>query len=181
MTILARVAIVCATLGPLQASVLFELTPSPQIVVGGTSVSVNAVVTGLGNPPSVGSFDIDIGFNSALLSPTSVTFGTLLGDPALFEALTDFKFSPGVVNIAEVSLLSNAQLDARQSPNIILATLHFQALTSGTATFNYLGGPIDDGNGILLFGGKVPEPATVFLTALSLMACAWVSRRRIWR
>ena len=131
---------------------------SPQSIIAGNPVSLNLVVSGLGNPPSVGSFDITVGFDPALLTPVSVDFGSSLGNIGALEALTDFQFSPGMVDLAEVSLLLNGQLDVLQSSSIMLAAINFQAITSGVANFEYLGGPIDDANGELLIGSKVPEP-----------------------
>jgi hypothetical protein len=71
-------------------------------------------------------------------------------------------------------------LDARQSSSFTLATLTFQALASGTANFNYLGGPIDDGNATLIFGSKqvVPEPPTWAPVATCFAAIIGIYRRK---
>jgi hypothetical protein len=67
----------------------------------------------------------------------------ILAQSRLFEALTDSGFVGDIANAAEVSLLPTAQLDALQAPNFTLFTLNFTALRNGTATFQYLGGPVD--------------------------------------
>ena len=93
------------------------LVPGSATFNAGDLVQVNAVISGLGNhaPPSVGAFDVSVGYNPLLLAPDDVTFGLLLGDPFLFEALTDVDFlTPGIANFAEVSLLSPSELDALQ-------------------------------------------------------------------
>ena len=93
-----------------------NLVPSSLTVVPAQPMTADIVISGLapGGPPSVGAFDLDVSFASAILSPTGVTFGSFLGIPGL-EALTDFKFLPGLVDLAEVSLLSPSALDALQS------------------------------------------------------------------
>src|SRR5215472_16253489 len=162
----------CLVTSQLAANVILELSPLSQPVTTGESVPLVIAVAGLGNPPSVGSFSIDIGFDNSLLSPQSVDFGTGLGNPELFEAVISSLFGTGDVNVAEVSLLPNGALDSRQAPAITLATVNFLALATGNAVFAYLGGPVDDGNGNLIVGTKtaIPEPATSLGTALALIA-----------
>jgi len=102
-------------------------------------ISIGVDIAGLGNPPSVGAFDLTVLYDSALVSFGGVTFGPLLGDTSM-EALTSSNASPGVVEFAEVSLLAPAQLDGLQSPGFTLATLSFEGLGSGTASFSLAGG-----------------------------------------
>jgi hypothetical protein len=146
-----------------------QFNPASQAVLTGQSVSADVMITGLGLPPEVGSFDLSIAFDPSLLSPVSISFGLLLGNPLFFEALTDSFFVGNIANAAEVSLLSNAQLDALQSSSFSLFTMNFTALRNGTATFTYAGGPVDDGNGQLIFGSKVPEPEPGFLLVTGLV------------
>lgn len=72
------------------AAPLITLQPSFTNTTVGHPVSVNISVSGLGSGVQLGGFDLDIGYNPALLTPTGVTFGSRLGNPALFEALTFF-------------------------------------------------------------------------------------------
>lgn len=156
--------------GFVQASYLFQLSPQTDIVTTGDSVSVTGIFSGLTNPPSVGAFDIFLGFNSAIVAPTSIDFGPNLGDPSLFEAITATQMTSSFVEAAEVSLLSNTDLDSLQTSSFILFTANFIAIANGEAVFSYLGGPIDDGNGNLLFGTKtVPEPSTLALLGFGFM------------
>jgi hypothetical protein len=160
---------------PVYATFLLSLVPSSATVTTGNTVNVNVSISGLSNPPSVGAFDLDVGFNPAILSPTAVTFGPFLGDPLLFEALTGFDFgTPGIVEFAEVSLLSPSELDALQSPSFSLATLSFRATSNGTSPFMFVGNQrVDDAFGNKL---RIPEPATAFLLGLGLIALLIIRR-----
>ncbi len=97
-------------------AIAIKLIPDSATVVSGDLLGVDVVISGLGDgdEPSVGAFDLDVSFDSTIFSPTDVTFGPFLGDPDpfAFETLTDFNFLSGVVDLAEVSLLSPAELDA---------------------------------------------------------------------
>lgn len=144
-----------------------SLNPSTTSVTTGSSVNVDVTISGLGLPPEVGSFDIFVLYNPALVTPTGITFGTGLGDPLLFEALTasSLPFTTGIAEGAEVSLLPTSTLDAIQSPGFSLFTMNFTGIGSGTASFQYFGGPVDDGNGNLIFGTKsvIPEPGSLVM------------------
>jgi hypothetical protein len=161
------------------------LVPSAGTVNPGDSVTVNLNISGLGGPGSaeVGSFDSFIGFQPGLLSPTGVTFTPLLGDPSLFLAITDAETGVGSVEATDVSLLSTADLDAMQSSSFTLATYSFTALKAGTVSFDYLGGPVDNGNGVLIAGTKtiVPEPSSLLLILSGLAGSScWKLRKKLW-
>lgn len=151
--------------------------PSSQTVQVGLPITVDVLISDLGafTEPSVGTFDLDVSFDPAILLPTDVTFGRFLGDPGLFEALTDFTFSPGVVDFAEVSLLSPSQLDSLQLENFSLATLSFDTLAVGMSSLTFSQVIVDDAFGMKLDidpgSGKVnvvPEPTTMFLLGSGL-------------
>jgi len=152
---------------PLPASVMLTFQPSSTSAAMGSPLSVDVVISCLGLPPEIGSFDVFVGFDPLLLAPVDITFGPFLGDPSLFEALTavDLSAGSGIVEGAEVSVLPTAQLDLLQSPSFPLFTINFMGIGDGAVSFQYLGGPVDDGNGILIFGTKtlVPEPGTFLL------------------
>jgi len=160
-------------------AISLALAPSAASVSLGDAVNVDVNIAGLasGGPPSVGAFDLDVAFDPSVLSPTGVAFGPFLGNPLLFEALTDFKFStPGIVDFAEVSLLSPFELDVLQPATFSLATLSFTAIGSGTSQFNFAGDiRVDDP-----FGNKlsisIPEPATVILLGLGFIALCIIRR-----
>ena len=159
------------------STVTVSLSPQATAVSPGQMLSTEAGVAGLGNPPSVGSFDLTVAYNASLLSFKGVTFGLMLGDPGLSEALTVFDASPGSVEFAEVSLLSDTSLDALQSSSFALATLSFQGLETGVASFSFSTGVVDDAFGNKLV--EVREPEIASLIGLILMGWGFTRRRRI--
>ncbi len=152
--------------------VVFQLIPSASTVNIGDTVTLDAVISGLGapGPQEVGSFDLFVGFDPLLFLSTGITFTPLLGDPNLFEALTDFLTGAGLAEAVDVSLLSVADLDSMQPSSFTLATFSFQALGTGTVAFENLGELVDDGYGNLIAGEKtsIAEPSTILLIILSL-------------
>jgi len=128
----------------------------------------------------VGAFDLSVSFNPAVLSATGVTFGSLLGDPLLFEALTGSLIFSGSVDFFEVSLLTPAELDALQTVSFTLATLSFNAVGLGTTGLSFVPGvagfAVSDGFGdplsITANDGSVdvvaPEPGTLLLLGAGL-------------
>jgi hypothetical protein len=169
------------------ASIVLGLTPSSQSAVSGDNISLNLTISGLGNgvAPSLGDFDIDLGFDTTKLSFSSYTLGASLGDLSLSEA-ADFSLGGigGLINLSEVSLLSASALETLQSSSFTLATLlfHVDSLLTGQSTVvafdsvNALG----DGNGSPLGveikrnatisnGARVPEPGVLLLVMLGLL------------
>ncbi len=146
-------------------------------VTAGQAVSLDALVSerAAGADGAIAAFDLSVSYDPALLMPTGVLFGTLLGDTAT-QAFTDAVFAtPGLVSFAEVSLLSGAELDLLQPAAFALAQLSFVAVATGTASFAYAGEiRIDNADGVKLIG----EPATAALLLLGLVAVAQASRAR---
>jgi len=176
--------VVVATLAALLAAgpahaVGLGFAPSSQTVAVGDAVSVDVVISGLGAglAPSLGAFDLDVTFDPLLLAPTGVTFGLFLGDPALGDALAAFVLAPGVVDLAEVSFLAPADLDALQPAAFTLATLTFATLAAGTSPLAFAQAVLDDafavrlatdtagGSITALAASPVPLPATLLLLA----------------
>lgn len=188
-------------------AVVLSLVPASQTAMPSDSVSLDLVISGLGDfaPDSLGDFDIDIGYDPVALSLTGFSLGPFLGDIGLGEA-ADFSFGDlgGVVNLAEVSLLEPDVatcifcavpfLDDIQPDSFALATLEFMVdvLPAGTNTIvsidtvNALG----DGFGLpLTLDGTadavirnpvgVPEPSTLALLVIGLAGLFGTRRRTL--
>ena len=174
------------------AAISLELAPAALSPAVGDSFAVSVVVGGLGavgSAPSVGAFELSLDYDEALLDLVGVDFGLLLGDPTAGEAFTDFVPGAGSVDVAEVSLLAAAALDALQPASFTLATVTFKASAAGESVLS-LGAPVvSDANGralgIQLLGSArvtagapaVPEPAALVTFATGALIVAWrVSR-----
>ncbi len=95
--------------------------------------SVDVVVSGLSSANEiVAAFDLDVTYDPSILTATGVTFGTLLGDPALFEADNGVVLTSGRIDFWALSLLSDADLVLLQPDSFSLATFSFQTLGAGT-------------------------------------------------
>jgi len=184
-------------------AVTLSLTPASQTAANNDTVFLDLVVSGLGNfaPDSLGDFDVDIGYDTAVLSFQSYSLGALLGDVGLGEALdVSLGDTFGSVNIAELSLLEPDLatcffcvppfLDDLQPDSFILATLTFlvDALAPGSSTVVSIDTVYAVGDGFgsaLTLDGTsgavinaVPVPAAVWLFGSGLIGLIGIARRK---
>jgi hypothetical protein len=172
--------------GPTSASALnIDLVPGFQIVDPGDTFTLDIVVSGLeAVTPNeiVSAYDLDVTYNSSAFTATNVTFGSLLG-----SSLQNFSLATlGVVDLAEVSLESDADLAVLQGDSVTLATLAFMASGSGGGNFNFVFNATNDikGNSAAVLDltagtaavAVTPEPGTLVLLA-SGFACFMLHRR----
>ena len=188
--------LVCCARAPLANAALLSLQPDPAVAGTGDTVSLDLVVSGLGDfsPDSVGGFDVSIDYDAAALAFVSYDLSNLLGDLGFFEAIdVGAGDLGGSVNLAEVSLLSPGSLDALQPEEFILATLNFEVLdlAAGVATVftmapgailaNTLGGALqvnDTASATVVGSAAVPLPGTLVLLMAGLFSLSGLRSRR---
>jgi hypothetical protein len=126
----AILLLVCIAQAPVAHAVLLSVQPDTTFAANDDLVSLDIVVSGLGNfgPDSLGAFDVFMGYDATVLSFSGYSLNNLLGDlggQAIDSSAGDLG---GSVNIAEVSLLAAAMLDALQPDEFIMASLNFDVL-----------------------------------------------------
>jgi hypothetical protein len=137
-------------------TVLLDLVPSSQQVQLGTPTTVAMKISGLGDgtAPSLGTFDLDLTFDPAILSCTSATFGDpILGDQLDLRRLGSRAVptpGDGVMNLFELSLDSPDDLNTLQVGAFILATITCDTLALGTSPLRITVHALGDALGVPL-------------------------------
>jgi hypothetical protein len=164
-----------------------EVTTTSDRVNPGESFDITVSISGLGDgaPPSPGTFDMTLVFDSAVfeLDPLSVVTTTLLGDPGLAEAIVTVNPGTADLNVLAISLLPAAQLTAMQPGAFELFTATFTNVGFGAGVFDVpaplvLGDkngapiPVDAVIPVQVIGGtilEIPTAGGVGLTAMVLL------------
>ncbi len=128
------------------------------------------IVTRPDSNTAIGGFDVFVGYDGTNFAPPTVDPGPYLGDPLLFESFFDVFFDVNLVQISEVSLLSNAYLVSTQPLSFTLATIHFS--DSGNQALQILDADVSDGFGNPIGETPIPEPGTMILLGSGLAVLA---------
>ena len=171
----------------MQASAIeISLEPSFQATEPGEFLIVEVVVSDFG-ATGVGAYDIDIGYDPTVLFPLQYFFTDALGFPAAFgEAALP---APGIVDVFELSFLSEAELLALQgSGPLLLGILVFGVGDLAEGAFSALdlsvqsvaaadGTEYTDVVASGMLARNVPTPGTFMLLALGLVGLRLRSSR----
>jgi hypothetical protein len=184
----ARLLALALSALPLAAATI-SIIPAGQIVPLGDQAVVTIDISGLafGAAPSVGAFDLDLSFDSTILSVNNVAFGNQLDILGLGSIFLASAIDANTLNLFELSLDLPSDLDTFQADAFTLATITFDTLGPGTSNLtlalNALGDPdglplaADLANGsIEVQNASVPEPSTLLLTTIGLLLAL---RRRV--
>lgn len=191
-TLFAALVIVGLAQAPVSHAALLSLQPDTLLASNGDTISFEVIVSGLGDfsPDSLGAFDFSISYDASVLSFADYSLGHFLGDLGGFTAL-DVSGGDlgGTVNLAEISLLLPASLDALQPDSFLLASLSFDVLNlaaGATSSLDFVDGAIlSDAAGTALPAstsgpatiGAIPLPGTLLLILGALLG--WRASRNM--
>ena len=184
------IAAVLLLAGTAAHAISLGFSPTDQAVGVGSSVDVDLVISGLGDfmPDSLGVFDLDVLYDSAILGLTNVAFG----DPGLGDQLDLFGFGSltgvgavaGGTNIYEISFDSPLDLDTLQPGSFTLARLTFDVLAQGKSPLDLANVLLGDAGGNPLSAtvtpgsiAGIPEPGTITLFLMGGLALGFAVRR----
>jgi hypothetical protein len=182
--LIVGVSLIATTLAGEATALTLALLPSQQSAAIGTPFAVDVVASDL-QGGIVSAYDLQIGYDPAVVEPRGASFGLALGDAGASQVFNSLDLG-APVKIAQLSLLSDAQLDALQGESFVLATLEFELLSGGASALDLVAPP---GSVIGAQGGvlspsvtdaavqAVPEPTA----ALAFAAGAWLVASRARR
>jgi len=153
---------------------------TPLVVSNGDSVAVDVVITDRGSD-IVSAYDVDIAYDANVLTAIDVTFGGLLGTPPSTSQQSFDLSNPGIVEVAEQSLLDEALLDTMQPDDFTLATVTFDAIADGVSNLDFLwtAGNVVEGANNQVIIGNVPEPASIALLTMGALIAFGLKKKKI--
>lgn len=141
-------------LAPPSKALLISLEAADTSVASGEQIGLQLWARDLGTE-IVSGFELDVNFNSSLMGFDNSLFGDALGNG--IDSLQDSLQRSGSINLAEISFLSDAELEGLQSNggsrvDVLLASLFFTGSSVGIAEFSLSFDPV--------FGGVFGSGAT---------------------
>lgn len=141
-------------------SVSFQFLPGAQNVGLGGSAFVGIYSTEAGGPGALGSFFVDMTFDSSIISFVGATGGTGFGtSTGLLVDATGAGL--GLLNLSEASFDTPATLVGGQPDMFLLATLEFSADALGTSPLGFSLVDASDENGFSIQAGGGTGSITV--------------------
>jgi hypothetical protein len=188
LTAIAATAVLVLLLALPGRAAVIEVVPAAQTVDEGDTLEVSLKISGLGDliAPSLGTFELLVAFDAAVLSFVDAVFGDpILGDQLDVQglgAVSQVTPGTGTVELFEVSLDTVSDLNALQAGAFVLATLTFSAVGEGTSAVTVSPGAtgLGDADGAPLTADlvqgsvtvtprAVPSPGIGLLLALGLL------------
>lgn len=164
-------------------AVVLQIAPDATTVTVGSSLQVALEISQVvdGGSPSLATYDIDLRFDSSVLSFSGVTFGDPLAGDQLdlfgLGAIANHTASPDSINVFELSLDAETDLNSQQLGAFTLVTLSFSVIAPGASTLqlnvNALGdasaAPLEfELNPAVVTVTAVPEPRTALILLLGM-------------
>jgi len=161
------------------SAITLSISPGSQTIGISDTVDIAVVISGLGDfmADSLGTYDLNISYDSTVLTFQSATFGdSTLGDQLdLFGLGSITADIPGsdVVEVYEVSLDSPSDLDSLQPGTFELVTLSFSANAVGVSSIDISVIDLGDANGYLLSASTI-NGGTITVSAVPIPAAVWL-------
>jgi hypothetical protein len=163
--------------------IALSLSPSNTTLLIGESVSLDIDVTGLValGAPTLAGLVFEIHYDPNVFALTGASFGSDLGAPD-----TDFGHAvdpnagmsglvfdaAGIVHLYALSLLDGLTLDASQPTSVLTATLSFEAIAAGSASFDPNSVEMVDPNGVPLAAAS--SGAAITVNAPAIPTLGWL-------